>query len=79
MFLNICRSSIRICQSKLKFSKVLVSTRQYTQWPMIKEEHIMISDLCKNFAETELKPIASENDKEHRYLHNRFLFLSLIF
>lgn len=39
--------------------------RCYTAWPFLKEEHIMISQTCKSFAETELMPIAAKIDKEH--------------
>lgn len=41
--------------------------RSYTDWPFLTDEHRMISDMCRNFAETELKPIAGIIDKEHRY------------
>jgi alkylation response protein AidB-like acyl-CoA dehydrogenase len=37
----------------------------YTHWPMLQEEHVMIAEMAKNFADTELMPIASKIDKEH--------------
>ena len=27
----------------------------------------MIADMCRNFAETELKPIAAQSDRDHSY------------
>ena len=43
------------------------SARNYTDWPYLKEEHIMIAQMCRNFAETELKPIAGKLDKERQF------------
>lgn len=43
------------------------SAGTYTSWPLLKEEHVMISEMCKNFADTELIPIASKIDKEHYF------------
>ena len=39
--------------------------RTYLDWPLLKEEHVMIGQTCRNFADTELKPIAGKIDKEH--------------
>jgi butyryl-CoA dehydrogenase len=36
-------------------------------WPMLTEEHVQIAQLCRNYAETELIPIAAALDKEHRF------------
>jgi butyryl-CoA dehydrogenase len=41
--------------------------RNYQDWPFLKEEHLMISSLTKQFSDTELKPIASLIDKEHKF------------
>ena len=43
------------------------AVRCYTEWPMLNEEHIMISDMAKNFAQTELAAIASKTDQQHLY------------
>jgi butyryl-CoA dehydrogenase len=43
------------------------ATRLYSDWPMLKEEHVMISDMAKNFAQTELAPIAKKIDQEHYF------------
>ena len=51
----------------MKVFPVRTSRRAYTDWPFLKEEHKMISEMCRNFAETELKPIASQIDKDHSY------------
>lgn len=39
--------------------------RTYLDWPLLKEEHVMIGQTCRNFAETELMPIAAKIDREH--------------
>lgn len=41
--------------------------RSYTSWPFLKDEHIAISEMCKQFAEKELKPIAHNVDKNHLF------------
>lgn len=46
-------------------SVVAVAQRTYFDWPLLKEEHVMIGQTCRSFAETELMPIASKIDKEH--------------
>mmetsp|Transcript_22756 Transcript_22756/g.29565 ORF Transcript_22756/g.29565 Transcript_22756/m.29565 type:complete len:413 (+) Transcript_22756:71-1309(+) len=33
----------------------------------LSEEHLMIRDMCRNFAETELMPVAGELDKKHKF------------
>ena len=43
------------------------SVRTYLDWPMLKEEHVMIAQTCRNFADTELAPIAGKLDKEHLF------------
>ncbi len=43
------------------------TARTYLDWPLLKEEHVMIAQTCRNFADTELKPIAGKLDKEHRF------------
>ena len=48
-------------------SSKTVKKRYYSDWPFLKDEHIMISELTKQFATTELKPKASLFDKEHKY------------
>jgi butyryl-CoA dehydrogenase len=45
----------------------LATQRTYLNWPFLKEEHVMIAKTCRNFAETELIPIAGKLDKEHRF------------
>ena len=34
---------------------------------MLEEEHLAISEMCKNFAEKELAPKAALHDKEHLF------------
>lgn len=43
----------------------MATRRTYTHWPILTEEHVMIAQTCRNFAETELKPIAHKVDKDH--------------
>lgn len=63
--------SARIINKNLRASQLSSplksGTRMYTEWPILKEEHVMISDMAKNFAETELAPIARKTDKEHLF------------
>mmetsp|Transcript_8829 Transcript_8829/g.14692 ORF Transcript_8829/g.14692 Transcript_8829/m.14692 type:complete len:391 (-) Transcript_8829:156-1328(-) len=40
-------------------------SRNYTHWPLLKEEHVMIADMARSFADTELAPIAYKVDQEH--------------
>eukprot|EP00286_Rhodomonas_abbreviata_P022355 CAMPEP_0181297348 /NCGR_PEP_ID=MMETSP1101-20121128/5190_1 /TAXON_ID=46948 /ORGANISM="Rhodomonas abbreviata, Strain Caron Lab Isolate" /LENGTH=411 /DNA_ID=CAMNT_0023402275 /DNA_START=11 /DNA_END=1246 /DNA_ORIENTATION=- len=41
--------------------------RNYTNWPLINEEHGMISEMTRNFAQTELAPIAYTTDRDHKF------------
>lgn len=43
----------------------MATRRTYTHWPILTEEHAMIAQTCRNFADTELKPIAHKVDKDH--------------
>lgn len=47
--------------------KVLGGSRTYLDWPYLKEEHIMIAQTCRTFAETEVAPVAAKHDKEHSF------------
>ena len=52
----------------LKYSARSVKvTKKYSDWPFLTQDHKMISETCRNFAETELIPIAGILDKEHRF------------
>ena len=44
-----------------------IGCRFYTNWPMLSEEHIEISNMCRKFAENELAPVAAQNDRDHRF------------
>ena len=33
----------------------------------LSEEHEMLKEMCKNFSDAQLKPIAGELDQQHRY------------
>lgn len=46
---------------------VPVAVRRYTNWPFLKDDHRMLAEMCRNFADTELAPIAGSVDKEHRF------------
>eukprot|EP01038_Epipyxis_sp_PR26KG_P007930 gene7930-10763_t len=48
-----------------KFSSTAGSS--YLDWPILKEEHLMIAETCRNFAATELAPIAAKIDREHLF------------
>lgn len=61
-------STLRKVSTSVKFNPVRGNaTRLYTDWPMLREEHVMIADMAKNFAQTELAPIAKKIDQEHYF------------
>ena len=39
--------------------------RAYSNWPFIKEDHVMLKDMCRSFADAELAPHATAWDKAH--------------
>lgn len=41
--------------------------RFYTNWPFLSEEHVMIANSCRNFADMELVPNAARFDRLHEY------------
>jgi len=41
--------------------------RSYTNLAMLSDEHRMMRDMCRDFANKELVPIAGETDKEHKF------------
>jgi butyryl-CoA dehydrogenase len=41
--------------------------RNYLDWPFLKEEHVMIAQTCRNYADGELKHVAGKIDKEHKF------------
>ncbi len=41
--------------------------RTYLDWPLLKEEHVMIAQTCRNFVNTEVIPVAAKIDKEHLF------------
>jgi alkylation response protein AidB-like acyl-CoA dehydrogenase len=43
------------------------SRRNYSDWPYLRDEHKMVLQMCRDFADTELIPIAGKLDKEHRF------------
>jgi butyryl-CoA dehydrogenase len=50
-----------------RLSSKLNSHRCYSSWPFLKDEHIALSQMCRDFAEKELKPIAGNVDKHHMF------------
>jgi len=42
-------------------------SRAYSSWPFLKEEHLLIQQMTKSFAEEKLAPIAGALDREHKY------------
>lgn len=41
--------------------------RGYLTWSSLPEEHIMLRDMCRNFADNELAPHAGEWDRNHTF------------
>mgnify|MGYP003388282310 CR=1 FL=1 len=44
-----------------------ITARNYTEWPFLTEEQIMIANMAKGFADQELMPIARKTDNEHLF------------
>ena len=67
MFSLAQRSKTLVSSARLSAARASAGSAQrtYFDWPMLKEEHVMIGQTCRNFAETELMPIAAKIDKEH--------------
>lgn len=67
MFSLVQRSKTLVSTARLSAARASAGSAQrtYFDWPMLKEEHVMIGQTCRNFAETELMPIAAKIDKEH--------------
>ena len=59
---SILRTSSKVSKQFGAYSK-----RSYSDWPHIKDDHRMVMELCRNFANEELVPIAGKLDKEHRF------------
>jgi butyryl-CoA dehydrogenase len=57
MFVKSLRSSTRIVRN----------CRQYTNWPFLKEEHVMVAETCRNFANDVLAPQAAQVDRDHMF------------
>lgn len=55
----------------LRAASKSVGRRTYLNWPMLSEEHVMIAQTCRNFADSELIPIAGKLDKEHLFPHEQ--------
>ncbi|CAM9405996.1 unnamed protein product, partial [Choristocarpus tenellus] len=41
--------------------------RSYLTWSSLPEEHTMLRDMCRNFADKELAPNAAEWDQKHEF------------
>ena len=41
--------------------------RAFSSAPGLSESHIMLQQMCRDFADNELAPIAAELDREHRF------------
>jgi butyryl-CoA dehydrogenase len=41
--------------------------RAYTNMPGLSDEHLMLQEMCRDFADNELAPIAKELDVEHKF------------
>mmetsp|Transcript_18228 Transcript_18228/g.33021 ORF Transcript_18228/g.33021 Transcript_18228/m.33021 type:complete len:469 (+) Transcript_18228:98-1504(+) len=48
-------------------SSINRNRRQYTTYSQLPSEHQMVYEMCRKFAEEELKPNAGEWDKEHKF------------
>jgi butyryl-CoA dehydrogenase len=48
-------------------SQITFASRTYTTWPMVKEDHVMLADMARSFANDVLVPQAGEWDRAHRF------------
>jgi len=60
-------SSISAVSASSASSSSLSSKRQYTTHSQLPEEHQMIYEMCRNFANEELAPNAGEWDQKHAF------------
>lgn len=49
----------------MKFTGANKSARRFSV--NLSEEHLMIQKTCRDFAEAELKPVAAQLDREHKF------------
>lgn len=61
----IARTIVRLGRDNALCSMRGVQT--YAQWPFLTEEQLSVAQLCRDFAEKELVPIAAKLDREHLY------------
>jgi len=62
---HFCRTLPQTRQAK--YIDRLVKHRYYTDWPFLNDDHVAVANMCRNFSQTELVPIAATLDKEHRF------------
>ena len=55
------------CSTARIITAPVQASRAYSNWPMLKEEHVQIRDMCRSFADEELSPNAGKWDREHIY------------
>ena len=60
-------SRVKVASARKMASPIGITARNYTEWPMLTEEQVMIANMAKNFAEAELAPIARKTDNEHLF------------
>mmetsp|Transcript_6380 Transcript_6380/g.9718 ORF Transcript_6380/g.9718 Transcript_6380/m.9718 type:complete len:427 (-) Transcript_6380:274-1554(-) len=61
------RSTAGLAPKKSKNLLNSISTRSYLSHSQLPEEHKMIYDMCRSFADNELSPNAGEWDKKHEF------------
>ena len=60
-------SSVSAVSASSASNSSLSSKRQYTTHSQLPEEHQMIYEMCRNFANEELAPNAGEWDQKHAF------------
>lgn len=59
MFSKLNKKSISLISNRVARHRN-IQNRQYTHWPFLKEEHVMVAETCRQFANEELAPLAGK-------------------
>lgn len=57
----------RVALSTAGRTSVTMARRGFLTYESLPESHQMLRDTCRSFANNELKPVAADIDREHRF------------
>jgi alkylation response protein AidB-like acyl-CoA dehydrogenase len=63
----LARGSARTLASRLRSASAAVARRSYTSHSQLPEEHRMLYEMCRRFADEEIAPNAREWDQKHEF------------